>query len=49
MTLDELTKVTYWLRDVEEGRVAVSHRDGAWVVTYNGGEVVVPAEQSEAA
>jgi hypothetical protein len=48
MTLDELTKVTYWLKDVEEGRVTVSHRDGAWVVGFNGEEVIVPAEPAAA-
>lgn len=48
MTLEELTKVTYWLRDVEEGRVTVTHRDGAWVVTFNDSEVIVPPEAEAA-
>lgn len=44
MDVDELSKVTFWLHDVERGVVKVIQRDGVWVVEFNGGIVEVPPE-----
>lgn len=44
MTGDELTKVTAWLHDVEQGRVSVECRDGVWFAVMGDNEVEIPAE-----
>lgn len=49
MTVDQLLRVTAWLRDVQEGRLQVVEADDGWAVRLGDREILVTADQLAAA